>query len=149
MGLAFAEAELAFREDEVPVGAVIVREGELLGKGHNQTKRLADPTAHAEMIAITAACNALGSERLDECDLYCTLEPCPMCATGLVLGRLRRVYYAARDERMGGCGSFVDLASDPRLPHRLEAYQFGDEGRSLGMLSGFFASRRRKDVTID
>ena len=142
MSIAFSEARLAMAEDETPVGAVVVRDGVLLGRGHNQTKRLADPTAHAEMLAITAACQKLGNERLDGCDLYATLEPCPMCGTAMVLGRAARLYYAAEDPRMGGCGSLVDVVRDPRMPHRLEVYRLGDAEESQQLLARFFKSRR-------
>jgi len=142
MSLAFNEARLALEEDETPVGAVVVKEGVLLGRGHNRTKRLADPTAHAEILAITAACQKLNSDRLDECELYVTLEPCPMCGTALVLSRAARLFYAADDPRMGGCGSLIDIVRDPRMPHRLEVYRVGDPAESQLLLSQFFKSRR-------
>ncbi len=142
MNLALAEARLAFDESEVPVGAVIVKAGVLLGKGHNRTKTLADPTAHAEILAITAACQTLGSERLDECDFYTTLEPCPMCAAAIVLGRVKRLYYAAEDPRMGACGSMIDLPRDGRMGHKVEIYRAGNPNESLNLLKDFYSAKR-------
>ena len=142
MSLAFSEARLALEEDETPVGAVIVKEGILLGRGHNRTKKLADPTAHAEILAISAACQKLNSDRLDGCEIYVTLEPCPMCGTALVLGRVEKLFYAAEDPRMGGCGSLLDVVRDPRMPHRLEVYRLGEAEESQRLLSDFFKSRR-------
>jgi len=149
MSLAFAEARIALEEDETPVGAVVVKNGELLGRGRNQTKKLRDPTAHAEMIAITAACQKLDGDHLDGCDVFTTLEPCPMCGTALVLSRAARIFYAAEDPRMGGCGSLIDIVRDPRMPHRLEVYRAGSETESKRLLSEFFARRRteRRNLT--
>jgi len=110
----------AFELDEVPVGAVIVHKGEIIAKAHNQVETLKDPTAHAEMIAITAAANALGSKWLHECTLYVTIEPCSMCAGALVLARLARLVYAAKDPKTGACGSVVNIARHKKLNHRLE-----------------------------
>lgn len=142
MSLAMVQARLALEEDEVPVGAVLVRRGELLGKGHNQTKTLADPTAHAEILAISAACQRLGSERLDDCDVFTTLEPCPMCASALVLSRIKRLYYAAVDPRMGGCGSILDIPRDGRMGHKIEVYRFGDERECVDLLQEFYRRKR-------
>lgn len=142
MSLAFGEARAALEEDEAPVGAVVVKEGALLGKGHNRTKALADPTAHAELLAITAACQRLGSERLVGCELYSTLEPCPMCAGAIVLGRVERLFYAADDPRMGACGSLFDVVRDGRLGHSVEVYRAGDAAESVRLLQEFYRRRR-------
>lgn len=141
--LALAEARLALDEGEVPVGAVVVRNGLLIGRGHNRTKSLADPTAHAELLAITAACSAFEDGRLDDCDIYSTLEPCPMCAGAIVLARVKRLYYAAPDIRMGACGTLFDIVREPRLNHRIEVYTIQDfASESAALLEKFFKSKR-------
>jgi tRNA(adenine34) deaminase len=145
MNLAFQEARAALDEDEVPVGAVIVKDGLLLGRGHNRTRSLQDPTAHAEIIAITAACQSLTSERLDDCDIYTTLEPCPMCAGALVLGRVKRLYFAADDPRMGASGSLIDVVRDGRMGHTLEVYRLGREQEAVALLQEFYKRRRRDE----
>lgn len=142
MSLAIAESRRAFDKSEVPVGAIVVKGGIILGKGHNQTKSLADPTAHAEIIAITAACQTLGSERLDDCDIYSSLEPCPMCAGAIVLARIKRLFYAAVDPRMGACGSMIDIPRDGRMGHKVEIYRAGDEAEALRLLKEFYSARR-------
>ncbi len=146
MSLAFSEARLALDEDETPVGAVVVKDGVLLGKGRNRTRSLRDPTAHAEILAISAACEKLDSERLDGCDLFTTLEPCPMCGTAMVLGRVARLYFAADDPRMGGCGSLFDVVRDPRLPHRVEVYRVGDAEAAITLLREFYQRKRSVKV---
>src|SRR5438132_3183072 len=119
MELALAEAETAAAEDEVPVGAVIVSlEQGVIARAHNQREQLHDPTAHAEMIAITQAADALRSWRLDSCVMYVTLEPCPMCAGAIVLARLPMVVYGATDPKAGACDTLYRICSDPRLNHR-------------------------------
>jgi len=142
MDLAFIEADRALEEDEVPVGAVIVRDGRILGRGHNRMRSLTDPTAHAEILAITAACETTGDVRLDGADIYCTLEPCTMCSGALVLARVKRLYYAAADERTGACESLYDIVRDPRLNHQLEVYGRVDEDRSKQTLQEFFNKHR-------
>lgn len=143
--LAFEEAQLAFEEGEVPVGAVIVRGGRILGRGHNRMQALNDPTAHAEMLAITAACGTLSEGRLDGCDLYTTLEPCPMCAGAIVLARITRLFYAAADPRMGACGSVIDIVRDERLCRRVEVYQQTQFEKEAGeLLERFFKIKREK-----
>ena len=118
MQMAYREAELAWSEDEVPVGAVIVQANRVIARAHNQREQLHDPTAHAEMIAITQAAEALQSWRLEETTLYVTLEPCPMCAGAIVLARIPTVVYAAPDPKTGAAESLYELLSDPRLNHR-------------------------------
>jgi tRNA(adenine34) deaminase len=117
--MALREAERALEEEEVPVGAVLVREGRLIGRGHNRVEALQDPTAHAEIIAIGAGCEAMGSRRLEGCTLYVTLEPCPMCAGAVVLARIPRLVFGASDPKSGACGSLMNLVQDDRLNHRV------------------------------
>lgn len=145
MRWALEEAKSALEEGEVPVGAVVVKEGKILGRGHNRTKALADPTAHAEIIALTAAAHTLNSDHLEGCDLYVTLEPCPMCAGASVLARIARIFYAASDPRMGACGSVFDIARDPRLPHNIEIYSVPQSADiSSQLLKAFFEELRNR-----
>ena len=144
MELALAEAERAAAEDEVPVGAVIVSpERGVIGKAHNQREQLHDPTAHAEMIAITQAADALRSWRLDNCVLYVTLEPCPMCAGAVVQARLPFVVYGCSDPKAGACHTLYQIASDPRLNHRARVLGGVLAERCAAVLSDFFAAKRR------
>jgi tRNA(adenine34) deaminase len=139
---ALREARRAGAEGEVPVGAVVVREGRVLGRAHNQRERLRDPTAHAEMIAITQAAEALGSWRLEGCTMVVTLEPCPMCAGALVNARISRLVYGADDPKAGACGSLMDLANDRRLNHRLPVTR-GVRAEECGaLLKEFFRAKR-------
>lgn len=121
MRLALSEAETAFAEGEVPVGAVITHEGQIVASAHNQREQLHDPTAHAEMIAITQAAESLGSWRLDDCTLYVTLEPCPMCAGAILQARLPLVVYGASDPKAGAVDTLYQLLRDPRLNHRTQS----------------------------
>ena len=131
-------AEQALSEDEVPVGAIIVHEQRIVGSGWNQREALQDPTAHAEMIAITQAAAALESWRLEDCTLYVTLEPCPMCAGAILQARVKRVVYAASDPKAGAVDSLFRLLDDPRLNHRT-AVTAGLLAEPFGMLlSSFF-----------
>jgi tRNA(adenine34) deaminase len=143
MRLALREAEAALSEDEVPVGAVVVHAGRVIASAHNQREQLRDPTAHAEMIAITQAAEVLGSWRLEGATLYVTLEPCVMCAGAIVLARLPRVVYGAADPKAGGVASLYRLLEDPRLNHRAEVTA-GVLAEPCGaILSRFFAGKRR------
>ncbi|HAT09116.1 MAG TPA: tRNA-specific adenosine deaminase [Planctomycetes bacterium] len=119
MHSALAEAEAAAQEGEVPVGAVIVHQGRIIGRGRNARERLGDPTAHAEMVAITAAASAIGDWRLEDCTLYVTLEPCPMCMGACLNARVPRVVYGAREPKAGACGSILDLRAPPGFNHRV------------------------------
>jgi tRNA(adenine34) deaminase len=140
---ALAEAEAAAARGEVPVGAVIVgADGAVLGKAGNRTRELADPTAHAEMLAIRQACRALGSERLAGADLYVTLEPCPMCAAAIGFARLRRLYYGADDPKGGGVRHGASIFSQPSCHHAPAIYGGIEEQRAGALLKAFFASRR-------
>ncbi len=142
MHLALREAERALEHEDVPIGAVIVRGGEVLAAAHNERELRQDPTAHAEMLALREASQAVGSWRVLDAVLYVTLEPCAMCAGAIVLARIARVVFGARDPKAGACGSVVDVLREPRLNHRPEvavgllALECGE------LLSGFFASRR-------
>lgn len=142
MRMALQEAEAAFAENEVPVGAVIVHQGQVIAAAHNQREQLSDPTAHAEMIAITQAAESLGSWRLDDCSLYVTLEPCPMCAGAIVQARLPLVVYGALDPKAGAVETLYQLLRDPRLNHRCQtvAQVLGEECGSL--LTRFFRQQR-------
>ena len=117
---ALREAERALQNCDVPIGAIAVKQGEIIGRGHNRREADKDPTAHAEIIAIRQAAQALGSWRLDDVTLYCTLEPCAMCAGAMVLARLPRLVYAAIDPKAGAAGSIVDITRHNRLNHRLQ-----------------------------
>jgi len=139
---ALAEARAAQEADEVPVGAVIVREGAVLARAGNRTLRDRDPTAHAEMVAIRAAAAAIGSERLTDCDLYVTLEPCAMCAAALSFARIRRLYYGAADPKGGAVDNGVRFFSSPTCHHRPEVYGGMGECEAAGMLREFFQARR-------
>jgi tRNA(adenine34) deaminase len=143
MALAIEEAELAARRGEVPVGAVIVApDGRLLARAGNRTRELADPTAHAEMLAIREACRAVRSERLTDCDIYVTLEPCPMCATAISLARLRRLYYGASDPKGGGVEFGPRIYTQPTCHHVPEVYGGLGETEASMLLKRFFAERR-------
>jgi tRNA(adenine34) deaminase len=143
MQMALAQAERAYAEKEVPVGAVIARDGHVIAAAYNQREQLRDPTAHAEMIAITQAAEAIGSWRLDDCALYVTLEPCPMCAGAIVQARIPRVVYGATDPKAGAVHSLFKLLSDPRLNHRAE-FVSGVLAEPCGeILTRFFEEQRR------
>jgi tRNA(adenine34) deaminase len=127
---------------EVPVGAVVYRDGEIVGEAANARERDADPTAHAEIVAIRAAAAALGTWRLDGCSLAVTLEPCPMCAGALVNARIARVVFGARDPKAGACGTLMDICRDARLNHRLDVVEGVLADRCAALLTAFFAARR-------
>jgi tRNA(adenine34) deaminase len=143
MRFALKEAEKAFRENEVPVGAVIVFDNKIIGRGYNRIEALQDPTAHAEIQAITAASEYLGSRRLLDTTLYVTLEPCVMCSGAISQARIPRVVFAARDPKGGACASLYNILSDTRLNHRAEIIEgiLADEASML--LSGFFRKLRK------
>ena len=142
MAEALREARKAWDLDEVPVGAVVVHDGRIIGRGHNLRERLSDPTAHAEMIALTAAAEALGTWRLTGATMFVTLEPCPMCAGALVNARLDRLVYGATDPKAGACGTLYEIPTDDRLNHRLEVVGgvLAEEGG--GLLTAYFREKR-------
>ncbi len=142
MDIAMAEARAAAARGEVPVGAVIVRDGVVIARAGNRTLADHDPTAHAEILAIRAACTALGSERLPGCDLYVTLEPCPMCAGAIAFARIRRLYFGAADPKGGAVENGVRLYGDPTCHHRPEVYGGLQESASAELLRDFFRKRR-------
>ena len=142
MRLALAQARLARDEDEVPVGAVIVHQGRVIAEAHNQREQLQDPTAHAEMIAITQAAAALGGWRLEDCLLYVTLEPCPMCAGAILQARLPWVIYGATDPKAGAVDTLFQLLTDRRLNHRVETVSGVLAAESSALLIDFFRSQR-------
>jgi tRNA(adenine34) deaminase len=143
MRLALKEAEAALAENEVPIGAVIVHDEHLIASAHNQREALRDPTAHAEMIAITQAAEALGSWRLENCALYVTLEPCPMCAGATVQARVPLVVYGAFDPKAGAVHSLFNLLDDPRLNHRAASVPNVLAAECGGLLTKFFQDQRR------
>ncbi len=142
MDEALAEARAAGARGEVPVGAVIVRGGQVLARAGNRTRERADPTAHAEMLAIRDACAATGSERLGGCDLYVTLEPCAMCAAAVAAARLRRLYYGADDPKSGGVAHGARVFAHQQAHHAPEIYDGIAAAEAAALLRGFFAARR-------
>lgn len=141
---ALKEAEKAFREDEVPVGAVVVYENRIIARGYNQVERLKDPTAHAEMIALTSATNSLGTKWLNGATLYVTIEPCSMCAGALVLARIKKVCFGAKDPKTGACGSVVNIVNNLKLNHRVEVKSGVLEKECSFLLKEFFSRKRSK-----
>ncbi|MGA2798084.1 MAG: tRNA adenosine(34) deaminase TadA [Thermoguttaceae bacterium] len=143
MRLALEQAEQALREDEVPIGAVVVRQEEVIASAHNQREQLHDPTAHAEMIAITQAAESLHSWRLDGCTLYVTLEPCPMCAGAILQARIPMLVYGAADPKAGAVHSLYRMLDDPRLNHRCQYVTNVLAEPCAEILSRFFQAQRR------
>ena len=135
-------AEKAFDEGEVPVGAIVVHKGRIVGKGYNQVEMLNDPTAHAEMIAISSACSTLQNKYLQECTLYVTLEPCPMCSGAIVWSKIKRVVFGALDEKAGSCGSTFNIASNKILNHQAEIIHGVMEHYAEFLLKKFFSDKR-------
>jgi tRNA(Arg) A34 adenosine deaminase TadA len=142
MQMALDEARAGADAGEVPVGAVLVRGPSVIARAHNRVEADRDPTAHAEMLAIRAACRALGDPRLPDCDLYVTLEPCAMCAQAIALARLRRVYFGAFDPKGGGIEHGARVFDHPTCHHRPELYGGIAESEAAGLLRAFFAARR-------
>jgi tRNA(adenine34) deaminase len=150
MQLALGEARRAWAQGEVPVGAVVVKDGEVIATGYNQPIGSHDPTAHAEIVALRAAAEKLGNYRLPGCELYVTLEPCAMCSGAMMHARLARVVYAAPDPKTGACGSVLDLFAQEQLNHHTEVVGGVLAEESSSMLKSFFAGRRaaaRRDAT--
>jgi len=139
---ALKEAERAFEEDEVPVGAIVVHQGKIIARGHNQIECLKDPTAHAEMLALTSATNYLGTKLLSGASLYVTIEPCSMCTGALVLSRIKNLYFGAKDPKTGACGSVINIANHKKLNHRLKISR-GILAKECGsLLKEFFKKHR-------
>jgi tRNA(adenine34) deaminase len=143
---ALAEAQRASEEGEVPVGAVVVWEDRIIGRGHNRTESLQDPTAHAEILAIGAAASAMESWRLEGASIYVTIEPCAMCAGALVLSRMERLVFGARDAKAGACGSILNIVQDPRLNHRMEVCEGILADKASSLLRDFFGRLRRQEA---
>ena len=139
---ALKEARKAFQEDEVPVGAVVVFDGRIISRGHNQIERLKDPTAHAEMIALTSAANFLDTKWLNEASLYVTIEPCSMCAGALVLARIKNLYFGAKDPKTGACGSVVNITNHKKLNHRVKVTGGLLQADCSLLLKDFFKKKR-------
>ena len=142
MKQALAEAYKAFDEDEVPVGAVIVYKDQIIARAHNQIKTLKDPTAHAEMIAITQAADYLKNERLNECDLYVTIEPCSMCVGAAILARFKEIVFGAEDPKTGACGSAIDLTKAGLLNHTIKITSGILEVECREVIQRFFLAKR-------
>jgi tRNA(adenine34) deaminase len=142
MGEALRQAKMACEADEVPVGAVIVRDGKIIARAFNQVELLKDATAHAEILAITQAANALGDWRLDGCTVFVTKEPCPMCAGAIVLSRIKKLVFGVRDERAGGAGSVFAITSAKGLNHSVEVVSGVKENEARDLLRSFFRERR-------
>lgn len=144
MKRALTEAEKAYEEDEIPVGAVVVHNEAVIGRGHNRVEALGDPTAHAEMLAITAACDTLGTKFLDEATLYVSLEPCPMCAGAIVWSRVDRLVFGAFDEKAGSCSTLYNIPRDERLNHQTDIISGVESERAQELLQRFFRERRKE-----
>jgi len=143
MDYALREANAAFDEDEVPVGAVVVLDNRIIGRGHNRTESLKDATAHAELLAITSAAEQVGDWRLDNAVLYSTIEPCAMCAGAAVLSRIRTIVYGGIDPRFGACGTLFNIPVDPRLVHRIEIIGGIREPEAVELMKNFFRQVRK------
>ena len=144
MKQALIQADKAFKSEEIPVGAVVIKEDKVIGRAYNQREQLNDPTAHAEIIAITAAANTLGDWRLNGCTLYVTKEPCSMCAGAIINARLDMIVFGCYDEAEGCCGSLYQLCGDPRFKTKVSVMGGVMEYQSLSLLKEFFNSRRKK-----
>ena len=146
MRLAIQQAGEAFEADEVPIGAVVVHHNKVIGRGYNQTERLKDATAHAEMIALSAAFNHIGDWRLEDCYLFSTVEPCTMCAGAEVLSRIKRIVYGASDPKFGACGSIFNVPTEKKLNHRIEVVSGVLSEEISDMMKQFFKQiRMQKD----
>jgi len=141
---ALKEARKAFQEDEVPVGAVIVYDNQIIARGYNQVERLKDPTAHAEMIAITSAANYLGTKWLNQASLYVTIEPCSMCAGAMVLARIKNLYFGARDPKTGASGSVINIVNHKKLNHRVKVTKGILRAECGSLLKDFFRKKRKE-----
>lgn len=144
MAKAVMLAEQAYEEGEVPVGALVVHQNTIVGKGYNQVERLNDPTAHAEMLAISAACDTIGQKYLNDCTLYVTLEPCAMCSGALVWSKIGRIVFGASDPKAGGSGSVFNITQNQKLNHSAEVIQGILEQDCEYLLKSFFATKRMK-----
>ena len=146
MFTALQEAEKAFEEKEIPVGAVVVKSNKIIGRGYNQVERLKDATAHAEMIAITAASNHIGNWRLNECLIYVTLEPCVMCTGAMLASRINELFFSTFDPKFGACGSIYNLVEDGKTNHKLKVFSgiYAEESQKL--LRDFFFNMNKENT---
>jgi tRNA(adenine34) deaminase len=149
MTIALREAQLAFEKNEVPVGAVVVYENRVIGRGHNLTASLHDATAHAEMIALSAAFNSIGDWRLEDCYLFSTLEPCIMCASAAVLSRIHTIVYGAKDPKFGGCGSILTIPTIERLNHHCNLIGGVREDEISELMKTFFQQVRKNKSGVN
>ncbi|MDA3862141.1 MAG: nucleoside deaminase [Melioribacteraceae bacterium] len=136
-------AEIAFDEDEVPIGAVVVKDNKIIGKGYNQVEKLNDATAHAEIIAITSSTNNIKSKILDGCDLYVTVEPCLMCTGAIILSRIENLYFATDEPKTGACGSVYNIPNENRLNHKVNIYSGIYELEAKNIMKNFFTNKRK------
>jgi tRNA(adenine34) deaminase len=143
---ALNEAKIAFEENEVPIGTVIVLDNKIIGRGHNRTETLKDPTAHAEIIAISAAANYLNNWRLTDTSVYTTVEPCLMCAGALILSRIKKLVFSAHDAKFGACGSVYNIPKDNQFNHKFDVITNVLEKDSINLLQEFF-KRKRNDIS--
>ena len=148
MQQALAQAKIAVEQDEVPVGVVIVHNDQIIAKAYNQVELLKDPTAHAEMIAITQASNALACKWLYECVMYVTIEPCSMCAGAIVLARMKKVHFGASDPKAGACGSVINITQNNQLNHRVEVSGGIFKEECGGLMSQFFEQKRQTKKSV-
>lgn len=144
MFAALKEAEIAFEEDEIPIGAVVVHNNRIIGKGHNQVEKLNDPTAHAEILAITAASNNLKNKSLAECDIYVTVEPCLMCIGALTLGKINNLYFSIYEPKTGACGSLYNIPNENKFNHKVNIFSGIYENESKQLMQQFFKNKRRR-----
>ena len=149
MRQALSLAQMAYDEGEVPVGAVVVFEDRIIGRGYNRTESLHDAAAHAEMIALSAAYNHFGDWRLENCSLVCTLEPCPMCAGAAMLSRIETVVYGASDPKFGACGSIIDIPAEPKFNHSLKVVRGVLEDEVAALMRDFFKGLRNKKREVN
>ncbi|MDD5618705.1 MAG: tRNA adenosine(34) deaminase TadA [Candidatus Omnitrophica bacterium] len=144
---ALKQARLAFSLDEVPVGAVVVHKDKIIARAHNQVEMLKDPTAHAEMLVLTQACNFLGNKWLLDCALYVTIEPCSMCSGALVLSRIKKIIYGAKDPKTGACGSVINIANNKKLNHHIQVKRGILEKDCSLLLKEFFRKKRKESAS--
>ncbi len=148
MAAAIKEAENALENNEVPVGAVVIFENKIIGRGFNQVEKLKDATAHAEMLAITAAANHLQNWRLLACDLYVTVEPCLMCTGAIFSSRIKNIYFGVHDNKFGACGSVYNVAEEGKLNHKIKVYSGLREEECGFLLREFFKKQRKKNIKL-
>ena len=144
MFAALKEAELAFEEDEIPIGAVVVHNNRIIGKGHNQVEKLKDPTAHAEILALTAASNHLRDKVLTECDLYVTVEPCLMCIGAITLAKIRNLYFSTYEPKTGACGSIYNIPDENKLNYKVNVFSGIYENESKLLMQQYFQRKRKQ-----